>query len=333
MMSLLRASLMIIAMMVGCAHATASDGWSTFKGRFMTEDGRIQDTGNNNVSHTEGQGYAMLMAVWYNDRGSFDSLWRWTQQHLKNPQNGLFYWKYNPAAADPVMDKNNASDGDVLIAWALLKAGQKWQDQAYLQASDRIQKAIVDREVITFGGHTVMLPGVQGFNKTSYVVLNPSYFLFPAWRDFAARSHLKVWTNLIDSGMDLLGKMRFGDAGLPVDWVALNADGTVAPATAWPPRFSYDAIRVPLYVYWYDAQSLQLVPFQRYWMGFSRLQTPAWIDVMSNNKAPYNMAGGLLAVRDLTLNQSGYLTDQLDAKEDYFSSSLHLLAWLALKDH
>jgi endoglucanase len=142
MMSLLRASLMIIAMMVGCAQATASDGWSTFKGRFMTEDGRIQDTGNNNVSHTEGQGYAMLMAVWYNDRGSFDSLWRWTQQHLKNPQNGLFYWKYNPAAADPVMDKNNASDGDVLIAWALLKAGQKWQDQAYLQASDRIQKAI-----------------------------------------------------------------------------------------------------------------------------------------------------------------------------------------------
>ncbi|WP_433977470.1 glycosyl hydrolase family 8 [Erwinia sp. E_sp_B01_9] len=331
-MSLLRAGVMIIAMVVGCAQATASDGWSSFKTRFMTSDGRIQDTGNNNVSHTEGQGYAMLMAVWYNDRNSFDSLWRWTQQHLKNPQNGLFYWKYIPDAADPVADKNNASDGDVLIAWALLKAGQKWQNQAYLQASDRIQKAIIQRDVITFGGYTVMLPGAQGFNKTSYVVLNPSYFLFPAWRDFAARSHLKVWNNLIDSGMDLLSKMRFGDAGLPVDWVALNADGTVAPATAWPPRFSYDAIRVPLYVYWYDAQSLQLVPFQRYWMSFSRLQTPAWIDVMSNNKAPYNMAGGLLAVRDLTLNEVGNVSDRLDEKEDYYSSSLHLLSWLALKD-
>lgn len=332
-MSLLRASVIIIAMLVGCAQATAAEGWSSFKNRFMTSDGRIQDTGNNNVSHTEGQGYGMLMAVWYNDRSSFDSLWRWTQQHLKNPQTGLFYWKYIPNAADPVADKNNASDGDVLIAWALLKAGQKWQNPAYLQASDRIQKAIVARDVITFGGQTVMLPGNQGFNKTSYVVLNPSYFLFPAWRDFAARSHLKVWNNLIDSGMDLLSKMRFGDAGLPVDWVALNADGSVAPATAWPPRFSYDAIRVPLYLYWYDAQSLQLVPFQRYWLGFSRLQTPAWIDVMSNDKAPYNMAGGLLAVRDLTLNQTGYLSDQLDDKEDYFSSSLQLLAWLALKEH
>ena len=332
-MALLRASVMMIVMLLGCVQtAVAADGWNGFKSRFMTSDGRIQDTGNNNVSHTEGQGYAMLMAVLYNDRSGFDSLWRWTQQHLKDPQSGLFYWKYNPAATDPVADKNNASDGDVLIAWALLKAGQKWQNNAYLQASDRIQKAIIAHDVVTFGGHTVMLPGSQGFNKTSYVVLNPSYFLFPAWRDFAARSHLKVWNNLIDSGMDLLSKMRFGQAGLPTDWVALNADGTVAPATAWPPRFSYDAIRVPLYVYWYDPQSLQLVPFQHFWLRFSRAQTPAWIDVLNNNKAPYTMAGGLLAVRDLTLNETSYLSDKVDEKEDYFSSSLQLLAWLAFKD-
>lgn len=332
-MALLRASVLMIVMLLGCVQTTvAAEGWNGFKSRFMTSDGRIQDTGNNNVSHTEGQGYAMLMAVLYNDRSGFDSLWRWTQQHLKDPQSGLFYWKYAPAANDPVADKNNASDGDVLIAWALLKAGKKWQNTAYLQASDRIQKAIIAHDVLTFGGHTVMLPGRQGFNKTSYVVLNPSYFLFPAWRDFAARSHLKVWNNLIDSGMDLLSKMRFGQAGLPTDWVALNADGTVAPATAWPPRFSYDAIRVPLYVYWYDPQSLQRVPYQHFWMSFSRAQTPAWIDVLNNNKAPYNMAGGLLAVRDLTLNETSYLSDKVDDKEDYFSSSLQLLAWLAFKD-
>lgn len=331
-MKLLRTSLILLLLAIGCAQASAADGWSTFKTRFMTSDGRIQDTGNNNVSHTEGQGYAMLMAVWYNDRSSFDGLWRWTQQHLKNPQNGLFYWKYTPDSARPIADSNNASDGDVLIAWALLKAGQKWHNKAYLDASDQIQRAIISHNVVTFGGYTVMLPGSQGFNKTSYVVLNPSYFLFPAWRDFASRSHLKVWDNLIDSGMSLLSKMRFGEADLPVDWVALNADGTVAPATDWPPRFSYDAIRIPLYLYWYDSQSLQLVPFQRFWMNFSRLQTPAWIDVMSNSRAPYAMAGGLLAVRDLTLNETGNISDRLDNSEDYYSASLHLLAWLAMKD-
>nr|WP_038381562.1 glycosyl hydrolase family 8 [Pantoea sp. IMH] len=331
-MGFLRAGMVVMALILSCAQVSAAEGWGAFKGRYMTSEGRIQDTGNNNISHTEGQGYAMLMAVWYNDRSGFDSLWRWTQQHLQNPQTGLFYWKYTPSAADPVADKNNASDGDVLIAWALLKAGEKWNNNAFLAASDKIQKAIVARDVITFAGYTVMLPGNNGFNKTSYVVLNPSYFLFPAWQDFARRSHLKVWNSLIDSGMALLEKMRFGQAALPTDWVALNADGSVAPATAWPARFSYDAIRVPLYLYWYDPQSLQLVPYQRFWMNFSRLQTPAWIDVLSNTTAPYNMAGGLLAVRDLTLNQNQFLSDRLEAKEDYYSSSLRLLTWLALKD-
>lgn len=330
-MTLLRASVLMIVMVLGCMQASAADGWSTFKSRFLTSEGRIQDTGNKNISHTEGQGYGMLLAVANNDRESFANLWNWTQKHLKNPQNGLFYWKYVPDATDPVADKNSASDGDVLIAWALLQAGQKWQNNAWLQASDAIQRAIVAKEVITYAGHTVMLPGDRGFNKTSYVVLNPSYFLFPAWRDFAARSHLKVWTNLIDSGMDLLPKMRFGDAALPTDWVALNADGSVAPGIGWPPRFSYDAIRVPLYLYWYDAQSLQLVPFQHFWTGFARDKTPAWIDVSNGNKAPYNMAGGLLAVRDLTLNQTGYLSDQLTESQDYYSASLQLLAWLAYK--
>nr|WP_042959213.1 glycosyl hydrolase family 8 [Erwinia tasmaniensis] len=330
-MAMFRTGLLLLALMLGMAQAAAADGWSSFKLRFMTSDGRIQDTGNQNVSHTEGQGYAMLMAVYYDDRSSFDKLWRWTQNNLSNPKNGLFYWKYNPAARDPVSDKNNAADGDVLIAWALLQAGEKWQVAGWLQQSDRIQRAIVAHNVIVFGGRTLMLPGAEGFNKTSYVVLNPSYFVFPAWRDFARRSHLKLWDKLIKDGLDLLTEMRFGDTALPLDWVAMNVDGSLAPATAWPARFSYDAIRIPLYLHWYDAASLRLVPFQRFWMGFPRLQTPAWIDVLTNEKAPYNMAGGLLAVRDLTLDDAGYLNDSPGASEDYYSSSLQLLAWLAFK--
>lgn len=328
---MLRVMVLALAMVLGAAQASAADGWSSFKTRFLTSDGRIQDTGNKNISHTEGQGYGMLLAVYYNDRSSFEKLWGWTETHLKNPANGLFYWRYQPAAADPIADRNNASDGDVLIAWALLKAGEKWQVPAWLKASDAIQREILARNVTTFGNRTVMLPGAQGFNKNTYVILNPSYFIFPAWQDFARRSHLQVWNQLINDGLALLSDMHFGDSNLPLDWVALNADGSLAPATAWPPRFSYDAIRIPLHLAWYDPQSLQLVPFQRFWMNFSRQQTPAWIDVMSNNKAPYNMAGGLLAVRDLTLNETGYLNDSLSPTEDYFSSSLHLLTWLAYK--
>ncbi|BAN96882.1 glycoside hydrolase family 8 [Plautia stali symbiont] len=171
----------------------------------MSSDGRISDTVNNNVSHTEGQGYGMLLAVAYNDRATFDLLWQWTRTHLRNPQNDLFYWRYTPGAADPIADKNDASDGDVLIAWALQRAAQKWGGD-YQQASDRIQRAVIKLTVIDYAGRKVMLPGAQGFNKTSYVVLNPSYFLFAAWQEFAQHSHLRVWNTLIDDGLALLGR-------------------------------------------------------------------------------------------------------------------------------
>lgn len=320
-----------IGLLIGSAQAAAS-GWDSFKSRFVSSEGRVIDTANNNVSHTEGQGYGMLLAVANDDRVTFDRLWQWTRSQLGNPQNDLFYWRYTPGSANPVADKNNAADGDVLLAWALQRAAQKWQVESYQQASDRIQRAIVKLDVVTFGGHTVLLPGAQGFNKSSYVVLNPSYFLFQAWREFGERSHLQVWNKLIEDGLDLLGKLHFGNSGLPLDWVALNADGSVAPAIGYSSRFSYDAIRVPLNIWWYDPHSLALVPFQQVWQGYSRMMAPAWFDVLANTPAPYHLEGGLLAVRDLTLNETGYLSDRLSPDQNYFSASLQLLTWMAFQE-
>lgn len=319
-------------LLLACSAQASASGWETFKSCFVTSEGRITDTANNNVSHTEGQGYGMLLAVANDDRATFDRLWQWTRSQLRNPQTELFYWRYVPGSDNPVADKNNAADGDVLLAWALQRAAQKWQVESYQQESDRIQRAIIRLDVTSFGGHTVMLPGAQGFNKVSYVVLNPSYFLFQAWREFGEHSHLQVWDKLINDGFDLLGKLSFGKTGLPMDWVALNADGSVAPAVGYSNRFSYDAIRVPLNIWWYDPHSLALVPFQRVWQGYSRMLTPAWFDVLANAPAPYHLEGGLLAVRDLTLNETGYLSDKLAADQNYFSASLQLLTWQAFQE-
>ena len=83
------------------SFSQAGQAWEAYKARFLMTDGRIVDTGNKNVSHTEGQGFAMLMAVENNDRQSFDKLWQWTDKTLRNKQNGLFYWRYTPGAANP----------------------------------------------------------------------------------------------------------------------------------------------------------------------------------------------------------------------------------------
>lgn len=328
MVKQLFAGAVVIASLLSAPLVHASVAWESYKSRFLMADGRVVDTGNKNVSHTEGQGYAMLMAVANDDRASFDSMWRWTEKTLKDKKTGLFYWRYNPVAPDPVADKNNASDGDVLIAWALLKADQRWHDPRYSAASDAIAKAIIEHNVENFAGYNVMMPGASGFNHNSSMVLNPSYFIFPAWQAFSDRSHLVVWRNLIRDGEKLLAKMGWGESRLPTDWVALAADGSVSPAKEWAPRSSYDAIRIPLYVSWYNPQSPLLTPWRAWWQKFDRNQTPAWVNVTTNERAPYNMQGGLLAVRDLATGQpqgEPQITDQ----DDYYSASLKMLVWLA----
>lgn len=179
----------------------------------------------------------------------------------------------------------------------------------------------------------IMLPAAQGFNKTNYVILNPSYFLFSSWRDFSARSHLQVWDQLISDGLALLGVMQFGNSKLPLDWVALNADGSVAPAINWPPRFSYDAIRIPLNLWWYDKKSLLLTPYRAFWQQYSRSTIPAWIDLQTNTPASYVMDGGLLAVRDLIMGKFDLATSNLAIPQNYYSASLIYLVWLATLDN
>lgn len=199
-------------------------------------------------------------AVANNDRPAFDKLWQWTDNTLRNKSNGLFYWRYNPVAPDPIADKNNASDGDTLIAWALLRAQKQWQDKRYAIASDAITAALLKSTVVTFAGRRVMLPGVKGFNLNDHLNLNPSYFIFPAWRAFAERTHLTAWRTLQSDGQALLGQMGWGKSHLPSDWVALRADGKMLPAKEWPPRMSFDAIRIPLYLSWADPHSALLAP-------------------------------------------------------------------------
>lgn len=324
----MRLPLIIAITLFASAAARADVAWETFKSRFLMPDGRIVDTGNGNISHTEGQGFAMLMAVANNDRATFDKLWTWTNGTLKNNETGLFYWRYNPVAPDPITDKNNASDGDTMIAWALLQAQSRWRDNAYGQASDAIIRALQKYTVIRFAGYQLMLPGEKGFNLNSRVNLNPSYFIYPAWQAFADRTHLVVWQTLIRDGKTLTGKMGWGEAHLPTDWVALSADGKMQPAQEWPPRMSYDAIRIPLYIKWHSPDSPLLAPWRSWWQRFSPAQTPAWVNVATNENAPYPMTGGLLAVRNYTMGQPAG-EPQIVAQDDYYAASLKMLVWLA----
>src|SRR4051812_20189332 len=82
---------------------------SRFLDQFVAGDGRVirHDQGGDTVS--EGQGYAMLLAVRAGDEASFTRVWRWTKANLQR-DDGLFSWQWRDGH---VADPSPAADADV----------------------------------------------------------------------------------------------------------------------------------------------------------------------------------------------------------------------------
>ncbi len=305
-------------------------GWETFAGAFLQPDGRIVDTGNQGITHTEALGVAMLAAQACNDRPRFDKIWTFAQQ-LRRP-DGLFSWKWVPGKG--IADVNNATDGDLYIAWALCRAGQRWNDRALLAAAGQLAQAVRNNcQVQAPAGH-VLLPGTQGFIVKSAMgveraVVNPSYFVFPAFRDLAQVDPSPVWETLFKDGLTVIDASRNGPLGLPADWVLL--DDPVTPWRDRPARFGYEAIRIPLFLTW--AQRTNHPALRACARYLQQPGFPAWVALDGSEKAAYAAPVGFEAIARLTRKAVYGMPVSLPAVSgDYFSSSLVLLSLLAATD-
>lgn len=87
---LLKAGLGLAALSLCPTAARADQNWQTFKRRFIADGRRVIDSGNNNVSHSESQGWGLLFAQSYDDRETFGRIWDWTSRSLQRG-DGLFF--------------------------------------------------------------------------------------------------------------------------------------------------------------------------------------------------------------------------------------------------
>lgn len=331
----LAVALLLVAPITAHADDPLASEWQKYRDRFIADDGRVRDTGNKDISHTEGQGAAMLFAEALDDRATFDRVWGWTRDTLHRPGSALFAWRWDPNGKTPIADSNNATDGDMLIAWALALAGHRWHVPDYDAAAHRIIVAIREKLIARVAGRLVLLPGSDGFEqKDGSVIVNPSYYIYPALEVFRRLDHSAEWGRLRRDGQRLLARSRFGEWGLPVDWVSVDKGGKVVPdAQQQQPRFGFDAIRIPLYLIWGGAATAQLLaPMMKFWDGFGDKPVPAWIDVTSGAVAPFPAPSGFLAIIGLVrarLHAKPPALPLIAGTDDYYSASLILLADLA----
>jgi endoglucanase len=314
--------------------------WARFRDMFMTPEGRVVDTGNGGISHSEGQGWAMLCAARADDRLAFQRLHGWSMRVLKRPQDELFSWRYTPGRVASVGDANNATDGDLFIAWSLLEAGRRWGHAGHTVQGTAMARDILRRLVRPAAGHMLLMPGLRGFERQQHVILNPSYYALPAIRALAAAVPDPMWLRVTADGIALLRRARFGRWGLPPDWLMLvRGDERVSPAPGWPARFSYDAVRVPLYFAWVGlAEESALTGPAIFWYDRAHRHLPAWADLSNDGISPYAASPGIGAVAQLSRAlQSGEATLSFDANQeialsDYYSGALSLLVSIAARD-
>ncbi|MGY5802353.1 glycosyl hydrolase family 8 [Rhizobium sp. LEGMi12c] len=233
------------------AQRTAIDpqAWTAYKAKFLDVNGRIIDNGNGGISHSEGQGYGMLLAYLANNPADFEQIWYFTRTELLLRDDGLAVWKWDPAVTPHVTDTNNASDGDLLIAYALALAGSAWNNKDYLQAAASMARSILAHLVISSGGRTLLIPGVEGYRppgRKDGPIINPSYWVFEAIPVMALLVPSDRWQKLHDDGLALLRSLQFGPRKLPADWVSLTAKPE--PAGGFEAEFGYNSVRIPLYL-------------------------------------------------------------------------------------
>ena len=210
-------------------------------------------TDKDKIGNSETQSYLLLQSYLADDKETFEKVWQWTKKSTQRKEDNLFAWKFkvNEQKAE-IIDANPATDADEDIAFALLKAGEKWSKLEYIDEAKLIIKDIWEIETAEFNGKRYVVAG-NWANTEKNLVVNPSYFSPLAYRLFAKYDIEHNWNSLISDNYDLLEKatefnLRNGlGVFLPPNWIALDK-GTGDVLHFGDNRnslgYSYDAFRV-----------------------------------------------------------------------------------------
>lgn len=309
--------------------------WAEWSRRFVRPTGRIVDTAARGASHSEGQGYGMLLAVAAGDRPAFDRIWNWTRTNLAVRPDNLLAWRWDPGKR-AVSDRNNAADGDVLVAWALAEAADLWNAPEYAAAAAGIANDIARLLVVeAVGIGPVLLPASFGFargDQPDGPVVNLSYWIFPAFSRLAQLAPSQDWEGVRRSGLAILDAIQAQRPGAVSNWTGL-ADGRAAPARRFPAKVGYDAIRIPLYLSFAPhANAQRLAGFQTMFpSGAAGLSVVDLRNGEVDEIAPSRGYRAIAALRACVVGGQPFPREfyWLGDDEPYYPATLHALALVA----
>ena len=231
----------------GAVPSSSSDDvlratWTAYVNRFVQPDGRVVDPKAGGITTSEGQAYALLRAVWMDDRPVFDRALTWATAHLNRGvrPDHLWAWKWDGRVVDVAF----ASDADQDAALALLMAARTWRDDSYRQRARAVLADLWDKGTRVAGGRRYLLGG-DTLCRNGTCRVNPSYYAPYAYRYFARDDPSHDWLQLVDTSYFLLDRnAALTTTRLPSDWLLLDtATGSLSLGSDSDSQYSYDAFR------------------------------------------------------------------------------------------
>jgi endoglucanase len=302
------------------------ESWNLYKKNFIHSYGQVIDP-STGFTTSEGQSYAMLRAVWMNDKETFKGVWLWTQHHMQHRiEDKLLSWKWEK---DSLADATNATDADIDIALALLFAHKTFGDEQYLADAKAIINDIWDKTVINAGGrYHVLSASYKESQVPTGVLFNPSYMSPAHFRIFAEVDSSHDWVQLADDTYKTINILKSQyQTPLVKNWYVLDPEtGRFSSAResvgASADHFSYDAFRIFWRVWldyaWFNNQNAEtnLTVSGKYLDKYAEYkEMPTTIDPVSGAHLEYGKSHAIEASYALPLS---FVTDDQVART-YFA--------------
>lgn len=333
MASLLAAAGLSASASGGLASGGASGlqaAWVRWKAAFLAPDGRVVDHRQQEASHSEGQGYGLVLSVFFGDQAAFDLIRSWTAQNLTQRPDPLLNWRLiGGQAAEPM----NATDGDLFFAWGLALGADRFDLPEARAWALELATAVAERCLVADPrdpARVLVLPAAEGFLRDARVIVNPSYIMPRALFDLAALTRDERLAAAALDGLAFLSELAA--SGLAPDWAEVDATGLRA-SSEHAARFGYDAMRVPLYLIWsgYPAHPA-VAQARRMYLAHAAQGVPVVTDLTGSRATETSTFDGFAALRALVTGEHGSASEitahPLDTDQGYYPATLDLMSRL-----
>ncbi len=285
--------------------------YKTWKNKYLLEVdstmSRIVDKESRTVS--EGQGYGMLIeallphGVESDDEQIFNALWKFSRSRPSSICSNLMNWKYDP---QNIKDDDSAFDGDADIAYALIKAAEKWGSGGVVNYKNEALKVLNDIWNCTIGLDS-KLPLLgdwveQDGTKYNQYTARTSDFMLGHFRKFAQFTGDDKWLEVVTATQNALKEVQNETTGLVPDFIKKDSHGHyVAVENGFLEEndgdYSYNACRVP----WrlgvdvmqsHDNVTRNILSKMTHWMKSTSHAIP------ENIKAGYTLDGNVIGDYD-----------------------------------